>query len=130
MREIIVSHGGTMRFWGDWFGRPMDNHHRVVSAVYDEDSDILVMTFDGQEECTIYSPVGITSTEHSFYVEDAKTVSWSWYYYGREHTEKNKFQIHYQKQEANTVIRQKDEFDCTQSTININPNGFHAVEIC
>jgi len=127
MQKIAVPHGGTMRFWGDWFGRPMDNYHKVVKAVYNEESNILVMTFDNEEECTVYSPVGISSTKKSFYIEDADVVVWLWYYYGKERTKENRFQIQYTKENEDTVICQNDY---TQSSININSKGFYAVEIC
>ena len=40
-----VGTGGTLRFFGDWFGRPHDNFHRLESATVDEES--LVLRFDG-----------------------------------------------------------------------------------
>jgi hypothetical protein len=61
VREIAVLHSGTMRFFGDWFGRPMDNYHKAINASYDKDSDVLVLTFDGGEQCKVYSPVDITT---------------------------------------------------------------------
>lgn len=123
-------HSGTMRFWGDWFGRPMDNIHRATHAIYDEKTDILTMIFDDEEECIIYSPVGITSTEKTFYIEDAKVVIWSWYYYGREHTEQNRFQIKYAKESADTILCEKEELSGILSVTHIKVKASYAVEIC
>jgi hypothetical protein len=119
-----------MRFWGDWFGRPMDNVHKVTRAVYNEDSDTLALTFEEHEECIVCSPTCITSTEHSFFVTDAKSVSWSWYYYGKEPVKDNMLRIQYTKENEHTVVRQQQKFNRIQSTTHINPKGFYAVEIC
>lgn len=129
MKKIKVLHGGTMRFWGDWFGRPMDNYHKVISAVYDDSLDILTMTFDNAEECIVCSPRGITSTKFTFFIKDAKSITWSWYYYGREHTRDNRFQIQYTKENEETVICQ-NELNHVQPKAYINPKDFYAVEIC
>ena len=130
MQIITVSHTGTMRFWGDWFGRPMDNWHKVTNAIYDESANVLVMTFENGEECIVSSPIGITSSKNSFYIQDASCVTWSWYFYGKERIDENKFQIQYKKESADIVIRQKDEFNYTRSITHINSKGFYAVEIC
>ena len=31
-----IAKSGTLRFWGDWFGRPMDNVHTVAKVIYKE----------------------------------------------------------------------------------------------
>ena len=130
MQTINISHTGTMRFFGDWFGRPMDNLHKVVNAIYDEDSDVLVMTFGNGEECIVSSPVGIISTKDSFFVKDASCVTWTWYYYGKKRIDENKLKIQYKKESANIVIRQEDGINNTPSITHINSKGFYAVEIC
>jgi hypothetical protein len=130
MQEINVTHCGAIRFWGDWFGRPYDNIHRVTYAVYNEDSDTLVLTFEEYEECVACSPTGITSTEDTFFIADAKSVSWSWYYYGREPVKENMYRIQYTKENENTVICQRQSYYRVQSTKHINPKGFYAMEIC
>ena len=130
MREILVHHRGSLRFFGDWFGRPMDNYHKVVNANYYDNSDILVITFDGGEECIVKSPIDIVSTKNSFYVKGANCVTWSWYCYGKEHIKENRLQIHYKKEDENIVTREKCGFNYTQPKTQIEPNGFYAVEIC
>ena len=32
---VKIQKFGSLRFWGDWFGRPMDNCHKPVSASFD-----------------------------------------------------------------------------------------------
>ncbi len=119
MEKIEVLHGGSLRFWGDWFGRPMDNHHKVISAVYDDSLDVLTMTFDDAEECIVCSPRGITSTEQTFYIKDANSITWSWYYYRKEHTKENRFQIRYIKENEVTVSCQKDALIHIQSKVQL-----------
>lgn len=129
MSNISVQHSGTMQFWGDWFGRPMDNIHRATQVGYDESTDVLTIIFDNEEKCVIYSPVGITSTEKTFYIEDATAVIWSWYYYGREHTEQNHFRITYTKESKDTILCQKEEFSGILSVTHLKVNGSFAVKI-
>ncbi len=123
--QLAISHSGTMRFWGEWFGRPMDNYHTVVHVHFDKVAEILTLTFDNDETCIIYHPKGVVSTPHEFYVEDASRVVWKHYYYGREHTVNNLRSIEYEKTDAKSVL-----VKAKYSQKRINPTGFNAVDIC
>ena len=43
--HIKVLKSGSLRFWGDWFGRPMDNIHTVVSTEYLAKENKLILHF-------------------------------------------------------------------------------------
>ena len=49
IRDLIMATqpSGTLRIWGDWFGRPYDNAHRIVSVAVD--ADTLLIGMDGDE---------------------------------------------------------------------------------
>jgi hypothetical protein len=50
---------GTLRFFGDWFGKPWDNDHQVVHA--GSTVDTLVLRFDGDETLTAWNPAGLAA---------------------------------------------------------------------
>ncbi len=80
---------GSLRVFGDWFGRPYDNTHVVRSAV--AEGDELVLGFDKQETLRIDCPADWRFSQHEFRIEHARRVIWSWFYYGREQTPENQF---------------------------------------
>lgn len=72
---------GTLRVFGDWFGRPMDNWHTVVGA--ESDGERLIVRFDQGERLTVWAPDGVVITSDRFRIARASRVRWEWYYYGR-----------------------------------------------
>lgn len=94
----ILKSGGTLRFWGEWFGRPYDNLHKVRTAQFDTTTHELFIYFD-YEVLQIKQPHGICNTEREFYVHDAKEILWQWHSYG-EPTSKDKQNIIIYKKNA------------------------------
>lgn len=129
MKKLEVFHCGTLRFWGEWFGRSMDNVHRVVNAIYDEKEDLLLLYFDLGEICEVFSPIQVVSTEKMFYIENAKSVTWSWYPYGEDHVKKNLRFLKYIRKENGYIFSQETSFSETLSEKFFNPQNFYAVEI-
>ncbi len=84
---------GTLRFWGEWFGKPYDNYHRVVRCLAADVS--LVIEFDGGEQLTIRDPEGVTVNSDVFCVKDATVVRWEWFYYGRAPSAENRYFYEY-----------------------------------
>lgn len=62
----IAKKGGSMRFWGDWFGRPYDNFHVPVSA--ELDGRVLTIRFGGGERCIIFDPIDIVNEPNDFHI--------------------------------------------------------------
>lgn len=83
----IIKAGGSLRFWGEWFGRPYDNFHKPVNAKLN--SGVLVIQFKDGEKCTIYDPSEIVNEPNDFHIANASKIMWEWYYYGKEHTPEN-----------------------------------------
>ncbi len=67
---------GTLRFWGQWFGRPMDNVHTITGASADGES--LEIRFDNGEVLTVVRPAGYTISEKAFRIENAAKFRWKW----------------------------------------------------
>lgn len=124
-----ILRGGTLRFWGDWFGRPLDNYHTVVSAEYDDKDCTLIIIFAEAEKCTIFNPSGIVNTKKEFYVSKAKKVIWEWYYYGREHISENLCKREYIWLDNKTVSVEYSGANGTLKKVQ-NPSGYYALELC
>lgn len=86
---------GTLRFWGEWFGKPYDNYHRISQCTAVGES--LIIEFEGGEQLKIEKPHGITASAEEFCVIDAEVVRWEWHYYGRPKTAQNLYFIEYVK---------------------------------
>lgn len=84
----IIKEGGSLCFYGDWFGRPGDNYHRVRG--YSLQDNVLEIVFDQWERLIVFEPVGIVNTENEFVIQQAKKIKWSWYPYGSSEKEMNK----------------------------------------
>jgi hypothetical protein len=88
-RQLPDIKAGTLRFWGEWFGRPHDNVHRLIGR--NADADLLQMYFDESEVLSVWSPHGLAIGEHMFRIADATRVRWEWFYYGRPQTAANRY---------------------------------------
>jgi hypothetical protein len=94
--------GGTLRFWGSWFGRPMDNFHQVVSCGFR--GDVLVVHFDEREVLRVWDPRKATIDEKTFQIMDATRVRWQWFYYGRRKVPKNLYFEDFTKGETRITV--------------------------
>lgn len=48
--------GGTLCFFGDWFGERYKNNHRIIDASFDELENMLVIFFDNNQSLEIKNP--------------------------------------------------------------------------
>jgi len=85
--------GGTLCFYGHWFGRPHDNFHELKRIIYENESNILRLTFSENEVLTIYNPVDISEYPNRITIKDADKINWQWYSYGEIQIENNLFYI-------------------------------------
>jgi hypothetical protein len=93
--EIPRVKSGTLRFWGEWFGRPYDNVHRIIGCM--SVKDCLTLHFNEGETLSIWSPSLVTANQRAFRVEDAEHVRWEWFFYGRVQSDENRFFMDFQK---------------------------------
>ena len=85
--------GGSLCFFGHWFGKPYDNYHKIIKIEYDESKDILNIKFDEKETLSISFPKNIIETESKLTIESADKIVWKWHYYGKPKTEENQYFI-------------------------------------
>ena len=99
----ILTKGGSLCFYGDWFGRPYDNFHQIIHTSYD--GEILEIIFDQQQHLLVYQPEGITSTARKLEITKAQKVKWLYIPYGSKTTEYNTITYTYNA-ESKTVIKE------------------------
>jgi hypothetical protein len=93
-RQLPAIEPGTLRFWGEWFGRPYDNAHRLVSC--DAQADLLHMHFNEGEILSVWAPrdlyigPGRPNSQPILRIMDAERVRWEWFSYGRPHVAANR----------------------------------------
>ena len=80
---------GSLRIWGEWFGKPYDNHHVLKECSVKD--DVLHLHFDEGETLSVWFPDGVTFDASTFQVAHASRVRWEWYYYGREKIAPNRY---------------------------------------
>lgn len=80
-KAIPTAKRGTLRIWGEWFGRPHDNYHRLVAC--EATGDFLRLRFDESEILSIRKPFGVEISATTFHVASAEAIRWTWFYYGR-----------------------------------------------
>jgi len=78
---------GALRFWGEWFGRPYDNIHRVVGC--EAEGNVLKLRFNEDEVLSLWNPISCIADERTFRIQDAGRVRWEWFSYGRPKTISN-----------------------------------------
>lgn len=98
---------GSLRIWGQWFGRPYDNFHTVTDC--HTMGDAIKITFNEAEELTIWQPQGINITQTEFQIDEASRVRWEWFYYGRPPTPRNRYYVEYSIE--NNVLKRDSNAD-------------------
>ena len=129
MNDMCIQKCGSLCFWGDWFGRPMDNVHTPVSASFDETEQLLVIQFDCGETCEIFGAKGIVNVWNEFYVEKAERIGWTWYGYGRRQTPENLMRLEYVFEDG-TVTRTEYLRERVIGRKRFSSQGKRAFAIC
>lgn len=82
---------GSLCVFGDWFGRPMDNCHQLIS--HEEKQGYVRLLFNEGETLEVWEPSGFRFEGTSFVILQACRVRWEWFYYGRPKLPENRFFI-------------------------------------
>lgn len=95
INSLIPELGGSIKIYGEWFGRPRDNYHKVVDAKIE--SQCLIVSFDGGEKLMVWDPRRFETDKRSrtFKIVGASKVRWEWFYYGKPHSSENLCFIEY-----------------------------------
>jgi hypothetical protein len=80
---------GSLRTWGEWFGKPHDNFHTIKGCSSTDTT--LILEFDGGETLTVENPEGLVLSNTLFSIRSASAVQWEWFYYGRPHIADNRY---------------------------------------
>lgn len=102
MNELIIN-GGNLSFWGEYFGRPHDNFHRIETVRWEKDR--ILIHFTEGESLYVTDPIGILNNEHEFAIQNATKVLWVRYCYGKERSYENMFVRQYEKDDNGMIIR-------------------------
>lgn len=121
---------GSLRFWGDWFGRPYDNTHKVVAVNYDKNEDVIILCFDDEEKCIVYEPIDIISNKKDFYISKATKIVWEWYSYGKERIPQNLCKIIYFQANDNKILKEEYFGNIKTTTKYFNSHNYYALELC
>lgn len=79
---------GSLRFWGNWFGRPYDNWHRLLRC--EANSETVILSFNEGEVLTITNPFEVVIDIDRFSIRAASKVRWEWFWYGLPKTAENR----------------------------------------
>lgn len=103
--------------WGEWFGKPHDNIHSInrCSAV----GSTLMLEFNNGEILTVENPEGIEISDTVFSIRSASAVRWEWFYYGRPHTEDNRY--YYQFARSGSVVKAQSNVDWYKPNLAPSP---------
>ncbi|MDX2109044.1 MAG: hypothetical protein SFY80_02260 [Verrucomicrobiota bacterium] len=91
IREHTPQINGSLCVFGDWFGRPMDNWHQLLS--HEAKEGYVRLLFNEGETLEVWNPAGVRMEGKSFVVQGASRVRWEWFYYGRSKFPVNRFFI-------------------------------------
>lgn len=78
---------GTLRFWGEWFGRPYDNCHTLIRC--ENEDNLLKLHFNENETLFVWSPRGLKISSSIFHIAHADYMRLEWFYYGNPKTPSN-----------------------------------------
>jgi len=93
---------GTLRFWGQWFGRPYDNCHRLVNC--DSEQNVLKLYFNQGEVLSVWSPANMVASPSNFRISKADRVRWEWFYYGKPKLVANLYFEEFTKSPDGTLV--------------------------
>lgn len=124
--DISIVNSGTLRFFGDWFGRPMDNCHVVNKIEYNQNQ--IIMHFEDNHVLTIENPNRIVKEEHSLIIERATKVRYEYGFYG-PWNEKRKYYLEYIN-ENEAIIKHSGLLEGGLERKAKIKKGHYALEIC
>jgi hypothetical protein len=81
--------GGTLRFWGNWFGKPMDNYHQIKDVKFDSVLKKLILILNEGEKIKIWNPSELKLGKTELRIEKADKILFEWNYYGEEKSNEN-----------------------------------------
>ena len=81
--------GGSLCFYGYWFGKPYYNYHQLDFVTFDSSTSTLILNFNEKEILSITNPQEICEFENRLTIGSADKISWKWFSYGKPQTDNN-----------------------------------------
>lgn len=81
VEQVASLRPGSLSFWGNWFGRPYDNNHRILHA--HSIGAAVIIQFDRGETLVIDTPGDWSLEKGLLVVRRAKHLRFLWFDYGR-----------------------------------------------
>ncbi|MFC4557288.1 hypothetical protein ACFO3D_03560 [Virgibacillus kekensis] len=78
--NLDVKPGGTLRFYGNWLGRPYDNYHKILECSFND--EILHLKFDAGEQLKIWNANKIVFNAKELLIYESTCVEFIRYPYG------------------------------------------------
>jgi hypothetical protein len=91
LNQDLRNVSGSLCVFGDWFGRPMDNFHKVIK--FEIKPDYLRIDFNDDETLETWNGNHVEIRNTQLLIHNASRVRWEWYYYGKPKLLKNRFFI-------------------------------------
>lgn len=108
--NLDVKPGGTLRFYGKWFGRPYDNYHKVLECSFH--NGILNFKFDTGEQLIMWNPNKIEFNDKALIINQSSCVEFLRYSYGNSQAEENLIIDRYSNAEiSNTSIKSRKVYN-------------------
>lgn len=79
--------GGSLCFYGHWFGRPLDNWHQLEMLTFDKTKNVLTLKFHENGILTLFNPKDISESPSILTIQSADKIYWEWFSYGKLRTD-------------------------------------------
>lgn len=96
-KEENIFKEGTIRIFGDWFGKRYKNIHRIRRASYNEETEVLKLEFEDTVVLTIVKPIHIFEAPTFFKIVHAESIELTWKGIGISKDEKKAYFLNYSK---------------------------------
>ncbi len=95
--------GGSLCFYGHWFGRPYDNYHQLDLVTFESSTNTLKLTFSKKETLAIFNPQDISEFENKLTIGSADKIYWKWFSYGKPQTDDNLYFIEINRKDNSLI---------------------------
>ena len=112
---------GSLRFWGNWFGRPYDNWHRLLRC--EANSETVILSFNEGEVLVITNPFEVVIDIDRFSIREASSVRWEWFCYGLPKTIENRRFQEYVCDGKSTAFNTNSDADSRDPNLSASANA-------
>ena len=100
--------GGSLAFFGSWFGQIPDNLHTLISINIEKNT--LILGFNMGETLEISDPSNIEIMDDALINWNASSVGWYWNSYGETPSQKNRYHYKFRRLEDEVFTNTNHEY--------------------